>query len=112
MNLLRQVAEGVAGQFGSSCEVVVHDLSQEPERSIVAIVNGHITGRKVGDGASRVVLEQLLSELPDTERRLIVMRYLQDKTQTEVAKVLGVSQVQVSRLEKKVLTRMRQGAIV
>ena len=61
MNLLRQVAEGVAGQFGSSCEVVVHDLSQEPERSIAAIVNGHITGRKVGDGASRVVLEQLRS---------------------------------------------------
>lgn len=61
MNLLRQVAEGIAGQFGGSCEVVVHDLSREAERSIVAIVNGHITGRKVGDGASRVVLEQLRS---------------------------------------------------
>lgn len=57
---------------------------------------------------NRVVLEQLLSELPDTERRLIVMRYLQDKTQTEVAKVLGVSQVQVSRLEKKILKQLRE----
>lgn len=57
---------------------------------------------------NRVVLEQLLSELPDTERRLIIMRYLQDKTQSEVARVLGVSQVQVSRLEKRILKQMRE----
>lgn len=59
LELLRQVAEGIAGQFGSSCEVVVHDLSRDPDHSIVTVVNGHVTGRKVGDGASRVVLEQL-----------------------------------------------------
>ncbi len=61
LELLRQVAEGIAGQFGSSCEVVVHDLSRDPDHSIVTVVNGHVTGRKVGDGASRVVLEQLRS---------------------------------------------------
>ena len=37
-----------------------------------------------------------------------MMRYMQDKTQTEVAGVLGVSQVQVSRMEKKILARMRE----
>ncbi len=57
---------------------------------------------------NRVVLEQLLLELPDTDRRLIIMRYMQDKTQSEVARVLGVSQVQVSRLEKKILKQMRE----
>ena len=56
---------------------------------------------------NRVVLEQLLTELPDMERRLIIMRYMQDKTQSEVARVLGVSQVQVSRLEKRILKQMR-----
>lgn len=56
----------------------------------------------------RVVLEQLLMELPDTERKLIIMRYLQERTQTEVAGILGISQVQVSRLEKKILKRMRE----
>ena len=56
---------------------------------------------------NRVVLEQLLLELPDMERRLIIMRYMQDKTQSEVARVLGVSQVQVSRLEKRILRQMR-----
>lgn len=57
---------------------------------------------------NRVVLEQLLTELPDMERRLIIMRYMQDKTQSEVARVLGVSQVQVSRLEKRILKQMRE----
>ena len=57
---------------------------------------------------NRVVLEQLLAELSDTDRTLIIMRYLQEKTQTEVASVMGVSQVQVSRLEKKILKRLRE----
>ncbi len=57
---------------------------------------------------NRVVLEQLLKELEEKEQRLIIMRYLQDRTQTEVAGVLGISQVQVSRMEKKILKRMRE----
>ena len=59
LELLRQVAAGIAAQFGSNCEVAIHDLSRDPDRSIVFIANGHVSGRKVGDGASRVVLEQL-----------------------------------------------------
>lgn len=54
------------------------------------------------------MLEQLLAELPEKERRLIIMRYLQDRSQTEVARMMGVSQVQVSRLEKKILKQMRE----
>ena len=57
---------------------------------------------------NKVVLEQLLEELSDEDRRLIIMRYLQEKTQSEVAKVMGVSQVQVSRLEKKILRQLRE----
>lgn len=57
---------------------------------------------------NHMLLEQLLSELTDKERELIQMRYFQDKTQMEVAKRLGISQVQVSRLEKKILIRMRE----
>ena len=56
---LCQIARGIAAQFGSQCEVVVHDLSRHPDCSIVAIENGHVTGRKVGDGASQVVLDEL-----------------------------------------------------
>lgn len=56
---------------------------------------------------NHMMIEQLLNELPGEEKKLIVLRYYQDKTQREVAKELGISQVQVSRLEKKILLRMR-----
>lgn len=57
---------------------------------------------------NHLLLKQLLSGLPENEQKLITLRYYQDKTQTEVAKVLGISQVQVSRLEKKILLGMRE----
>lgn len=55
-----------------------------------------------------LVLHQLIEGLEAKEQKLIILRYYQDKTQTEVAKELGISQVQVSRLEKKILLSMRQ----
>ncbi len=57
---------------------------------------------------NHMLLEQLLGRLNDRERELIRMRYFQDKTQVEVAKCLGISQVQVSRMEKRILLQMRQ----
>lgn len=56
---------------------------------------------------NHMMIEQLLNELSGEEKKLIVLRYYKEKTQTEVAKELGISQVQVSRLEKKILLRMR-----
>jgi RNA polymerase sigma-E/F/G factor len=56
----------------------------------------------------RMLLEQLFEILDEKEKMLITLRYYQDKTQMEVAKVLGISQVQVSRMEKKILLKMRQ----
>lgn len=57
---------------------------------------------------NHLLLKQLLEELGRDERRLIEMRYFQNQTQSQVAATLGISQVQVSRLEKKVLLSMRQ----
>ena len=56
---------------------------------------------------NRILLGQLLEELGKEERRLIYLRYFENKTQTEIGKLLGVSQVQVSRTEKKILEKMR-----
>ena len=62
LQFMFQLAKGLARQFGPNCEVVVHDLdSNDPDSSIVAIENGQVTGRKVGDGPSHVVLEALRS---------------------------------------------------
>ncbi len=59
---------------------------------------------------NRMLLQQLIGNLNEKETLLIRMRYFQDKTQTEVAKCMGISQVQVSRLEKKILLSMRKFA--
>ncbi|MBR1390094.1 MAG: SigB/SigF/SigG family RNA polymerase sigma factor [Lachnospiraceae bacterium] len=57
---------------------------------------------------NRILVEELLEGLEQQERRLIELRYFENKTQTETAKELGISQVQVSRTEKKILLRLRK----
>lgn len=55
-----------------------------------------------------ITLKEILGKLNQKERQIIVMRYFDDKTQSDIAKILGISQVQVSRIEKKVLSAIRQ----
>ena len=57
---------------------------------------------------NRIMIKQLLEALEEEERKIIILRYFQNKTQSEVAKVIGMSQVQVSRAEKKILNQMKK----
>ena len=57
---------------------------------------------------NRMFLKDLLTSLDKEERRLIYLRYFADRTQSQVGKEMGISQVQVSRLEKKILKRLRE----
>ncbi|MBR5509169.1 MAG: RNA polymerase sporulation sigma factor SigF [Lachnospiraceae bacterium] len=102
--------EEIALALESSADVesIYKTIPQKDGSEVCLLDRMESQGSDMQQLLNRVVLEQLLTELPDTERRLIIMRYLQDKTQTEVAGVLGVSQVQVSRLEKKILKQMRE----
>ena len=56
----------------------------------------------------RIALKDVLQNLDSKSRQIIMLRYFKDKTQVQVAKMLGISQVQVSRIEKKVLLEMRK----
>ncbi len=96
LELLRQVAAGIAAQFGSNCEVAIHDLSRDPDRSIVFIANGHISGRKVGDGASNVVMEQLRTQDPEPKDHLCYL------TKTPDGKILKSSTVYIRDRKGKV----------
>lgn len=58
----------------------------------------------------QLLLKQLLNELEANERKLIYLRFFQNKKQVEVAQIMGITQVQVSRLEKKILLSMRRKA--
>ncbi len=63
------------------------------------------------DEASRITnkicIQQIVQNLKEQEKQVIVLRYYKGKTQTEVAKILGITQVQVSRTERKALERMK-----
>lgn len=87
--LVDQVVNGEAGSVGCS----VQDRAGADE-----------TGRLLDE----LVIKELLSGLSEEERTLIELRYFEDKTQTVVAKALGVNQVKVSRMEKKILLAMRK----
>ena len=54
-----------------------------------------------------LVLKDLIKELPDKDKQLLALRYFEDKTQSEIAQILNVSQVQVSRLENKILDKLK-----
>ena len=96
MEELRHIAKGIAAQFGPNCEVVVHDLSQHPDHTIVAIENGHVSGRKVGDGASNVVLERMEHQDQEAQDHL---SYL---TRTPDGKVLKSSTIYIQNSRGKV----------
>ena len=59
---LSKLAKGISEQFGPQCEVTVHDLRTSFESTIIAIENGHVTGRHVGDGPSEAVLQAIRSK--------------------------------------------------
>ena len=52
-------------------------------------------------------MQRLIERLGEREKKIILLRFFKDKTQSEVAKILGISQVQVSRIEKRILEGMR-----
>jgi RNA polymerase sporulation-specific sigma factor len=93
MFLVDKVVRGQAGAVGSSLSGM--EAAQDWEKD--ELIN-------------HMLLEQLLKSLTEKERDLIHMRYFENKTQMEIAVILGISQVQVSRMEKKILLRMREMA--
>jgi len=58
-NVLTRMGDAIAKTFGDNCEIVVHDLNNELENTISYIKNGHVTNRKLGDGASALVLDAI-----------------------------------------------------
>ena len=60
------------------------------------------------DMIEKMQLRTAIEQLPERERKIIMLRYFRDMTQSEVAEVIGVSQVQISRIESRVVADMKQ----
>ncbi len=85
-----RLIKDLAYHFGSGTEIVIHDLtSGDPGHSIVAIENGHVTGRKIGDGPSNIVLKALKSDTKQLNDRLCYL------TKTDDGKVLKSSTIYI-----------------
>lgn len=75
----------------------------------VSILEQISTGRdEQTEIANRITVRNLINELEDKEKEIIMLRYYKQKTQMQVSKILGITQVQVSRIERKVLDKMRK----
>ena len=57
---------------------------------------------------NKIAVQKLINNLNERDKKIILLRFYKDKTQAEVAKIIGISQVQVSRIEKKILQGMRE----
>ena len=100
---------------GIAAEDIIYALdATQASASLDATVEegGVIAGIDSGEEQSlnRVMIAQLLDTLESEERKLILLRFFADRTQAEISKELGLSQVAVSRLEKKVLKKLKDTA--
>lgn len=98
----------LALEVSSEVESIYKTIYQNDGNSIYLIDKLVSSEDESQQTVDQLALEELLGQLEEKERSIIRMRYFEDKTQTEIAGLLGISQVQVSRIEKKVLTRMRE----
>ena len=87
----------------------LYDTIHQDDGAPVLLID-KLSEKGVDDGniIERIALKEALQSLDNKARQIIVLRYFKDKTQVQVAKILGISQVQVSRIEKKVLSQMRK----
>lgn len=84
---------------------VIHEEEGSPIHLIDKISQkGETEEEKVVDN---ILLKEVLGKLDKRERQIIMLRYFEDKTQSEIGELLNISQVQVSRIEKKVLYKLK-----
>ncbi len=84
---------------------VVHQEDSNPLQLIDKISLDEDQEEEIVDN---LVLKEILSHLKERDRQIIILRYFQDKTQVEVASLLGISQVQVSRIEKRIIEEIKK----
>ncbi len=88
-----------------SIDIEINDNESNGETKVSKISNGRDETAILID---KLCINNLIKELDKREQEIILLRYYRGKTQTEIAKMLGINQVQVSRLEKKILSIMRE----
>ncbi len=102
--------EEIVMALDSSCHPeYLHDVIHHDDGAPIHLMDKISESDNLEDNEviDRILLKDVIAKLEPRERQIIILRYFKDKTQTEIAEVLGISQVQVSRIEKKILKSMK-----
>lgn len=117
-----------SGEKEPTVDEIAQNFGVEAEQVVFAMDTGHyllslsstvgdddvtLEDKIVGDCSpdedlDKIMLKDFIEDLPEREKKVIILRYFRDKTQSEIAAELGVSQVQVSRIECKVLQKLKE----
>lgn len=95
-------------ESANSMQYLYDTIHQDDGSPVLLIDKIAENGEEDAEMIDRLALKEALKSLESKSRQIILLRYFKDKTQIQVAKMLGISQVQVSRIEKKVLQQMRK----
>lgn len=87
--------------------VSLYEKNEDSENSL-SLIDKIVADDKDEDMIDKLILKDLIHDLAPREKKIIILRYYRDKTQSEIASLLGVSQVQVSRLESKIIGRLKE----
>lgn len=90
----------------SKMPVSIYDKGDDEQGQ--AIFEKLTDGDQTDSTIEKMLIKESISKLDEREKKIVLLRYYKDKTQSEVAKVLNVSQVQVSRLETKIIEKLRE----
>lgn len=91
----------------SKMPVSLYETIEDGEDKSQSLIDKIPSKFSVDEHVDKLYLKSLINSLNEREQKIIILRYFRDKTQGEVAKILGVSQVQVSRLEMKILKKLK-----
>jgi RNA polymerase sporulation-specific sigma factor len=102
--------EEIVMSFEASADIEsIYKTIYQGDGSEVQLIDRLPENKNVHDEVvNTMVIHELIDGLSENEKKIIKMRYFEERTQTDIAVELGISQVQVSRLEKRILAAMRE----
>ena len=104
------VADVVFTMDSAKMPISIYSQSEDEDKKNMFLLDKYTIDQS-DDMVDSLVLKNVLRTLGERDKQIIILRFFRDKTQSEIAKILGVSQVQVSRLENKILEKMKEALL-
>lgn len=101
------VSDVIVAMDASQSLISLNAQLDESSTNSQSVIDKVICEDKSDQVIDNILLKEAIDSLPDREKKLLLLRYFRGKTQSEVAEVLGVSQVQVSRIETKIIDKLK-----